>query len=253
MKNIRETPDMKNNDVYSFYVDKYRDKTDDDEIFYLSGINYVYNCLDQLFDSAEMNDKCKKDGELCSLCCKKQEAHVSKVELEFLVQSYPDKIMGWIDLAMEHGKKDPDKCEDLFFVGNLCRIYPSRFFICRAYMNLFNGESYCPRHDKDEILQGKIVDDITDTFYHCIDRLSEIDEKKYFGQITPTLFFIKKSYENNSQFSKLKQFMTNYSINSKWIKTSYKVDYSVGLLGTPEYSEQYQKNIQNINANLKNK
>jgi len=245
MKDIRETPNIKNNEIYSFYEKKYRGQTDDDEIFYLSGINYVYNCLDKLFEDSGLKDKCNIDGKLCKLCCQKQEAHVSKAELEFLIQSHPDKIMGWIDLAMEHGKKDPNKCGDLFFVENQCRIYPKRFFICRAYMNLFNGESYCPRHDNDEILTGNVVNNITDTFYYFIDKLSEINKDKYFGQITPTLFFIQKSYKNNDHFSSLKQFVKSHSINKKWIKTSYKVNYSVGLLGTVEYSKEYRKNVEN--------
>ena len=244
MFNTRNTPDMQNNEIFKFYYDKYANQVDN-ETFYLSGINYVYQCLDQLIIDAGFNDLCITDNALCSECCNRQEAHVSMAEMRLFVEN--NDFNYWLEKAMKHAQQDASLCEDLFFIDGNCEVYLSRFFICRAYMNLFNGEPYCPRHDT-QVLIGQAVDDIVDCLYGFIDKLSDIDEDKYYGYITPTYFFIREYILQNHLDGNA--FFKKHNLQDSW-KTTYKqCRYAVGILGSVDYDHEYIESVKQVSFEL---
>jgi len=171
-------------------------------------------------------------------------------EMQFFLENHRDFMYNNFDNILEHAKLDPQKCHDLFF-NEGCTIYSDRFFICRAYMNLFNGEKYCPRHNS-EILKGQAVDDIVDCFYYFIDKLTKIDSRKYKGSITPTYFFIQHKLRMDSlgDQENVKRFFQKNKLNTKWMATYKPYRYSIGLLGTADYSEEYIKCVQDTSGML---
>jgi len=241
----RDTPDIKNNEIYQFYHNKYYD-TVDTETFYLSGIGYIYRCLDSVIASAGLDNLCIMDGNLCSECCKKQEAHVSMAEMRYFI-AQEGGFSEFLDKALSHAVLDYNTCLDVFFIDDVCSVYENRFLVCRAYANIFSGELYCPRHN-GEILKGEAINDIVDSFYFFIDQLSKINEDKYYGYITPTYFFIREHLLQIRQ--QPSEFFEENGLHISWAKTHVKQKYSIGILGTPNYSKEYQDNVKQLNKKL---
>ena len=240
---------LENNDIYQFYFDKYHGLVDE-ESFYLSGIGYIYQCIDAIVKDSGFNELCKIGNNYCTKCCGNQEAHVSLAEMYFFFENHRESLYNYIDIAIEHAQKNPKSCEDLFFIDNSCVVYNSRFFICRAYANFFRGEDYCPRHKMD-VLTGKAVNDTVDCFYYFIDKLSEIDEK-YYGSITPTLFFLQNYINLNFIFQKEDKirFFGENNMDLSWQKTQKSLRYSVGLLGTAKYAQEYKECVRKNSEQL---
>lgn len=250
---IRNTPDIKNNEIFSFYYDKYYSDDIDKEAFYLSGIQYVYKCLDAVVDDAGMNNLCVIENGLCSECCNRQEAHVSMAEMRLFVEANVDSWYNYIDIALQHAKHSPNDCSDMFFIDGKCSIYQNRFFICRAYMNLFNGEPYCPRHNKTDILVGPVITEIVDCFYYFIDQLSSLNKKYYYGSITPTYFFVLEYIKNSvGSINEITEFFKDNSLDVNWIKTYKPIEYSIGTLGSVRYNKKYIEMVKETSEKLSN-